>query len=130
MQVGRQRDFAVRAADERETDGRAKHGALARRFRNLKLHLERGELADAEAFLLLPDGLALANVTPDDDSGEGSLEARLIDLNFELMNGRVAAFDERFPAVHVVFSGFGFELGGVEISLRGEAEIVQLLLAA
>ena len=55
-------------------------GATSGGFRDLKLDLQRRKLADAKTFVALGDGLAFADVTADDDAGEGSVDAGLVKL--------------------------------------------------
>ena len=116
--------------DEREFDGGAWRGAAARRFRDLKLDLERGELADAKTFVAFGNRLAFAEVAADDDASEGSVDAGLFFFQFEAIDFGVAAFDQGFITVEIVLGGFGFEFGGFEVGVAGETEGAQLLLAS
>ena len=63
--------------DEGKFDGGAGGRAMAGRFGDLKLDLQRGELADAEAFVAFGDCLAFAEIAADDDAGEGRVDAGL-----------------------------------------------------
>ena len=74
-------------------------------------------MAHAEAFVVLGDGFALADVAADDGARKRGANTRLIDLNLDLMNLSLAAFDQSFIPMQIVLGAFRREFGGFEVSL-------------
>jgi hypothetical protein len=90
--------------------------------------LQRGELTDAKTFVAFGNRLAFAEIAANDNASEGSVDASLFFFEFEAIDFGVAAFDQSFVSVEIVLGGFGFEFGGFEIGVAGEAVGPQLLL--
>jgi hypothetical protein len=63
--------------NQRKFYRRAWSGAATRRFWNLKLDLQRRELADTKTFVAFGNRLAFAEVAADYYAGEGSMDAGL-----------------------------------------------------
>ena len=92
---------------------------MAGRFGDLKLNLQRGELAYAETFVALGNGLAFAYVTPHYDSRKWRVDAGLVGFEFQALDFGVAAFDQGFVAAEIVLGGLFLKFGGFEIGVAG-----------
>ena len=73
-----------------------------------------------ETFIALGDGLALSNVAADNCAGKRSSQARLVNLDLQPVDFRLAGLGHGFPSVHIVLRGFGLEIGGFEICVARE----------
>jgi hypothetical protein len=122
-------EHAPGIAHQRKIDkgscGRPSRGGLW----NLKLYLKRGKLAHAETPVALCDGLALPDIAADHDTGKGRAQASLINLDLDPADFRLAALDECFPPMHIIFGALGLEFRGLEIGLTGKPILSKLLLA-
>src|SRR6202167_711128 len=102
---------------------------LCRGLWNLELHLQRSQLADPEAFVAFGDLLSFSDVANHDGTGKRCAQARLVELDLQAMDFRLAAFGHGLPTMHVVFGAPGFEFSLFEFCLAGKPQVTELLLA-